>query len=118
MLAPSRGIDISDRSDRMDMNLQPPAQTSEVAMHLRIHGWRWDDNLLHQIVSELANEDVCDMSAFVDIRVDDFECAEAWPDDVKVFIAEVAKVRLVQSISCEYVVVAGRCRLDQIGITW
>ena len=67
----------------------PPGPCSAVARHLRVHGWQWSDDLLTEVVGQLALQDVCDARALFGLDLHDIDGVEEWPPEVKVFMQKV-----------------------------
>ena len=77
----------------MDIPICPPGPDSELAGHLRSHGWRWCEDMLLCILGTLANEDIRDSESLRGVRIEEIEGLTTWPDDVKQFIATQCQVR-------------------------
>lgn len=89
----------------------PPGLQSELAIHFRIHGWRWDDTLLVDVLGHLADEDVRCISELRGVVVDEIDAAPCWPADVRVFVDKMCKAKLPAprtGISCGDMCTAGQ----------
>ena len=60
--------------------------------HLRVHGWRWDDVCLDNIVSQLLSEDVSIPQDLYGVDINDIIGVAEWPADVKEFMKQMCKV--------------------------
>ncbi len=69
-----------------EVPLCPPGQENAMAKHLRVTGWRWDEELLLLVVAHLANEDVCETRALVGLDLDDVPDSAGWPPEVRTFM--------------------------------
>jgi hypothetical protein len=69
-----------------EVPLCPPGPESPIARHLRVNGWRWDDELLGLVVTKLAQEDVYETKALVGLDLDDVPDSANWPQEVRVFM--------------------------------
>ena len=76
----------------MEVPVRPHGPCSGMASHLRIHGWRWDAQLLLCIVAQLANEDINDPRALRGLDVADINESASWPTEVYDFIQKLCQV--------------------------
>ena len=56
------------------------------------NGWKWSAKLLNEVASTLLEQSVIDGDSLVGLDVNDVVGAELWPNEVKVFITNLAKV--------------------------
>ena len=56
------------------------------------NGWKWNAKLLNEVASTLLEHSVIDGDSLVGLDVNDVVGAELWPNEVKVFITNLAKV--------------------------
>ena len=80
--------------------LCPPGLGSVIARHLRVNGWKWDDELLITVVTHLADEDVRDTRALVGLDFDDIPAAESWPPEVRAFMVTLVGALLSAVLFC------------------
>ncbi len=69
----------------------PPGPASALARHFRINGWAWSEDLLLEVVGELSQEDVCDVTALRCLDLRDVEHAESWPPEVQEFMQTMVR---------------------------
>ena len=77
----------------MEVPVRPHSPCSGMASHLRMHGWRWDEQLLSCIVAQLAEEDIYDPHALWGVELADIDESANWPTDVRNFIQKLCQVR-------------------------
>ena len=85
----------------MDVPIAQLGHRSTIANHLRVHGWRWSEQLLLDVTDQLVAEDIRDSDAMRGVLVADIDGAVEWPQDVQEFITRLCKVRtLLHSPEC------------------
>ena len=87
----------------MDVPVCPPGPCSILAMHFRLHGWKWDEESLLEIVSQLVAEDIRDSNTLRGVLIDDIEAAACWSDEVREFVRKLCEVRLLHVVYIPFV---------------
>ncbi len=75
----------------MEVPICPPGPRSQLARHMRIHGWQWGDELLFKVIG-LAAEDIRDSNTLRNVMVADIDGCGDWPPDVYEFIENLCQV--------------------------
>ncbi len=79
----------------MEVPTCPPGPESEVANHLRVHGWEWGEDRLLEVVGQLAHEEVGDRQSLFRVDLSDIVGVDQWPPEVRAFMQRM--VRCVES---------------------
>ena len=78
---------------QMQIPACPPGPKSAMACHFHTHGWKWDEELMLDIICQLANEDVCDPCDLHGVSIADVDGAQAWPAEVRDYVQNLCKAR-------------------------